>query len=107
MAITIKNDLTNSLLEDQNQNGVEMDVVNAANELKSQLFDMLLLTLTSENNDLTRKFKKKFNKQIKDFKTNNKDKFNKNKTLDLTITNVIDLVADGNDTEEEEEEFNL
>jgi len=58
VAITIKNDLTNSLLEDQNQNGVEMDVVNAANELKSQLFDMLLLTLTSENNDITRKLKK-------------------------------------------------
>ena len=63
---------------------------------------MLLFTLTSENNDITRKLKRKFNKQIKEFKTKNKDKFNKNKTLDLTITNVIDL-TDGNDNEEEEE----
>ena len=64
---------------------------------------MLLFTLTSENNDITRKLKRKFNKQIKEFKTKNKDKFNKNKTLDLTIKNVIDL-TDGNDNEEEEEE---
>ena len=131
-AETIKKDLTNAFLEDehqnnvsvamdtdvvndallgdQNQNSVEMDVLNAArndfqsqNELKSQLFDLLLFTLTSENNDITRKLKRKFNKQIKEFKTKNKDKFNKNKTLDLTITNVIDL-TDGNDNEEEEEE---
>jgi spore coat polysaccharide biosynthesis predicted glycosyltransferase SpsG len=60
-----------------------MDVLNAANdfqsqnELKSQLFDLLLFTLTSENNDITRKLKRKFIKQIKEFKTKNKDKFNK------------------------------
>ena len=135
-AETIKKDLTNAFLEDehqnnvsvamdidvvndslslgdQNQNSVEMEVLNAArndfqsqNELKSQLFDLLLFTLTSENNDITRKLKRKFNKQIKEFKTKNKDKFNKNKTLDITITNVIDL-TDGNDTEEEEEKFNV
>ena len=61
MDIDVVND---ALLGDQNQNSVEMDV-NAArndlqsqNELKSQLFDLLLFTLTSENNDITRKFKK-------------------------------------------------
>ena len=106
MDIDVVND---ALLEDQKQNSVEMEVLNAANdfqsqnELKSQLFDLLLFTLTSENNDITRKLKRKFNKQIKEFKTKNKDKFNKNKTLDITITNVIDL-TDGNDNEEEEEE---
>ena len=110
MDIDVVND---ALLGDQNQNSVEMDVLNAANdfqsqnELKSQLFDLLLFTLTSENNDITRKLKRKFNKQIKEFKTNNKDKFSKNKTLDITITNIIDL-TDGHDTEEEvEEEFKV
>ena len=107
MDIDVVNDSLS--LGDQKQNSVQMDIFNAANdfqsqnELKSQLFDLLLLTLISENNVITRKLKRKFNKQIKEFKTKNKDKFNKNKTLDLTITNVIDL-TDGNDNEEEEEE---
>ena len=112
MDIDVVNDSLS--LGDQNQNSVEMDVLTAArndfqsqNELKSQLFDLLLFTLTSEHNDITRKLKRKINKQIKEFKTKNKDKFNKNKTLDITITNVIDL-TDGNDNEkEEEEEFKM
>ena len=56
MDIDVVND--SLLLGDQNQNSVEMDVLNLArndlqsqNELKSQLFDLLLFTLTSENND--------------------------------------------------------